>query len=222
MHYIPGAEKLLDRFPLFTAMLFAAFCAVFGWYGSVQSKELRGFATGPQTVAVDRTITPTRGGDFAIGQWVELEGDLKFDCGSTSISTSGTLEGYLFGHASETYVAATDPRGQRMYVFVLDRTAICEDAMRKPWRGVLRKASRYDLDRVSRNGRIVPASLTQPPIRFETYGGPKETRKMLVLTVFAFVLTALGATMFWFKHRALEAKKESEWAGSAWGSRAGR
>jgi hypothetical protein len=220
MHYMPGAEKLLDRFPLFTAMLFAAFCAVFGWYGLVQAKELRGFGTGPQVVAVDKTITPA--GDFAVGQWVELAGELKFDCASTSISNAGTLEGYLFGHAAETYVAATDPRNVRMYVFVLDRAAICEDAMRKPWRGVLRSASRYDLDRVRRSGWIVPPTLTQPPIRFETFGGPKETRKMLALTVFAFVLMALGATMFWFKHRALEATKESEWAGSAYRGSAGR
>ncbi len=222
MHYMPGAEKLLNRFPLLTAMMCAAFCAVFGWYGSIQFRELRGFGGGPQTVAVDRTITPSRGGDFAVGQWVELAGELQFDCGSTSISTAGTLESYLFGHASETYIAATDARKQRMYVFVLDHAAICEEAMRRPWRGVLRKANRADLDHVSRNGRIVPASLTQPPIRFETYGGPKETRKMLILTVVATVLMAMSTLMFWFKHRAAEAKKESQWAASAWGSSAGR
>jgi len=220
MHYMPGAEKLLDRFPLFTAMLCAAFCAVFVWYGSVQVKELRAFGAGPQIAAVDKTITPS--GDFAIGQWVELRGELKFDCASTAVSNAGTLENYLFGHAAETYVAATDPQKLRLYVFVLDHAAICEDAMRKPWRGVLRSANRSDLDRVRRNGLVVPASLGAPPIRFETYGGPKETRKMLTLTSVATALMAMGAILFWFKHRTMEAKKESQWAGSAWGNSAGR
>ena len=220
MHYMPGAEKLFDRFPLLSAMLCAAFAVVFGWYASVQAAELRGFGKGPQVVAVDRTQTPS--GDFAIGQWVELAGELKFDCASTAVSNAGTIENYLFGHAAETYVAATDPQRLRLYVFVLDRAAICEDAMRKPWRGVLRSASRYDLDRVRRNGLVVPASLGQPPIRFETYGGPKETRKSLLLSLFATALMTMGATMFWFKHRAAEGKKESQWSGSAWGNSAGR
>ena len=84
--------------------------------------------------------------------------------------------------------------------------------MRRPWRGVIRSASKYDLDRVRRNGFAVPASLAQPPIRFETYGGPKETRKMLILTAFATALMSMGAILFWRKHRLAEAKQESEWA----------
>jgi hypothetical protein len=210
MHYIPGAEKLFERFPLFTAALCAAMAAVAAWYGSVQWAELRGFAAGPQTVAVDRTTTPS--GDFAAGQWVELAGELKFDCASVAISHAGTIENYIFGHANETFVAATDAGKQRLYVFVLDHAAICEDAMRRPWRGVIRSASKYDLDRVRRNGFMVPASLAQPPIRFETYGGPKETRKMLILTAFATALMTMGTLLFWRKHRVAEAKRESGWA----------
>ena len=210
MHYMPGAEKLADRFPLFSAMLCAGFCAVFAWYGSVQVKELRGFGAVPQIVAVDKTVTPS--GDFAAGQWVELTGELKFDCASRSVSNAGTLENYIFGNAAETYVAATDPRTVRLYVFVLGHAAMCEDAMRRPWRGVLRSASRYDLDHVRGSGLVVPASLTQPPIRFETYGGPKETRKMLIMTVVATALMAMGAILFWWKYRVATAKQESEWA----------
>ena len=210
MHYMPGAEKLLDRFPLFTAMLSAAFCAVFGWYTYLQACELRSFGTAPQPVAVDRTQTPS--GDFAIGQWLELEGELKFDCASLTVSNAGTLENYLFGHAAETFVAATDPQRQRLYVFVLDHAAICEDAARKPWRGVVRRASRYDLDHVRRNGLIVPASLAQPPIRFETYGGPKETRKMLIMTLVATLLMAMSAILFWRKYATAQAQREAGWA----------
>lgn len=210
MYYFPAGEKFLLRHPFLTVMLCVAIGGAFASYAGVQWRELRGFGTSPRPLPVERAVAPA--GDFAPGQWVELQGELRFDCASTAIVRGSTLENYIFGHAAETYVPATDIQRQRVFVFVLDRAAICEDAMRRPWHGVIRSASRYDLDRVRRYGFVMPASMSQPPIRFDTFGGPGDTRKTLIMAAVAAALMAMGAALFWWKYKIAEAKQESGWA----------
>ena len=210
MYYFPAGDKFLQRHPLLTVMLCAAIGGTFAWYASLQLRELRGFGSAPQTLAIESASAPS--GEFAPGRWVELQGELRFDCASTAIVRAATLETMIFGHSSDTYVAATDPQQQRVIIFVLDHAAICEDATRRPWRGVLRSASKYDLDRVRRMGFRVPGTLAQPAMLLETFGGPRETRKTLILALAATALMAMGAIIFWWKYRIAEAKEESGWA----------
>jgi hypothetical protein len=210
MYYFPAGDKFLQRHPLITVMLCAAIGGAFAWYASLQLRELRGFGTAPQPLAIEGAFAPA--GEFAPGRWVELQGELHFECASTAIVRAATLETMIFGHSSETFVAATDASRQRVFIFQLDHAAICEDAMRRPWRGVLRSASRYDLDRVRRMGFRVPDTLAQPPMLLETFGGPRETRKTLILAAVATALMAMGAIIFWWKYRIAEAKEESGWA----------
>jgi hypothetical protein len=213
MYYFPAGEAWLKKHPLLTVMLCVAIGGAFASYAGVQWRELRGFGTSPRPMPVEHAVAPV--GEFAPGQWVELQGELRFDCASAAIVRSSTLENYIFGHAAETYVPATDEQRQRLFVFVLDHAAICELAMRRPWRGVIRSASRYDVDRVRRSGFVVPPALAQPPILFQTFGGPKETRKTLIMAAVATALMVMGAVLFWWKHRLAEAKEESGWAAYA-------
>src|ERR1051326_1968673 len=210
MYYFPAGDKFLQRHPLITVMLCAAIGGAFAWYGSVQLRELRGFGSAPEPLAIENATAPA--GDFAPGRWVELQGELRFDCASTAIVRAATLETMIFGHSAETFVAATDRQQHRVVIFQLDHAAVCEAAMRRPWHGVLRSAGRYDLDRVRRMGFRVPETLAQPPMLLETFGGPRETRKPLILAAVATALWALGAIIFWWKSRMAEAREESGWA----------
>lgn len=210
MYYFPAGEKFLLRHPFLTVMLCVVIGGAFAWYGYIQYCELRGFGTSPAPLAVERASVVL--GDFAPGRWVELQGELRFDCASTAVVRGTTMESYFFGHAADTYVPATDLRQEHLFVFMINRAAFCGDVMRRPWRGVLRSASKYDLDRVRRYGFVVPRTLTQPPMLLETFGGPGETRKMLILSVLAAALMVMGAALFWRKYRIAEAKRESGWA----------
>ena len=210
MYYFPAGDRFLLRHPFLTVMLCVAIGGAFAWYGYIQYNELRGFGDWPEPLAVERAaVTP---GDFAPGRWIELQGDLRFDCASTAIVRGTTMESYIFGHAADTYVPATDLRQERVFIFAIDRAAFCGDAIRRPWRGVLRSASKYDLDRVRRYGFVVPHTLAQPPMLLETFGGPRETRKMLILSAIATALMLMGAVLFWRKYRIAEAKQEAGWA----------
>ena len=204
--YAPWLEYWLIKRPLLTALLSAAIAVVAGLGVSIELRELRGFGSTPQTVEVS-DLPPPPPGDFAPGRWIEVRGPLRFDCASLLVERSWQEGEIIFGHRALTYLPATDPQQTRLLIFVADGAHTCDDVMRSRWRGVIREASKYDLEKPRAKGFRPPQSLLVPAMRFETYGGPRESSKMAALALFALCLMSFGAVHFWRKYEQSQQNK---------------
>lgn len=207
--YVPGAEEFLERRPFLAFLLCGAIAMILGWYCWVQVRELRAFGTAPEDVNIERLAPPQ--GEFAPGRWVRLHGSLQFQCGALVQTSDRGLGQYLLGHVHKTYIPATDASGQRLIVFVADDLIECQEGSVEPWQGVLRAASKSDLNRFKKTGVPLPQKLVVPAMRLDRFGGPRETRKWALLSGLVTAILAMGAVIFWRKHEAAEMQKESPW-----------
>lgn len=207
MYYLPGVEQFFKRRPYFAFFLFGTVAATFGWYCSVQVRELLGFGSAPQALSVEQLTPP--GGELAPGRWVEIRGSLQFHCEAlVQVRHGAELAEYFFGHVWETYIPASDPSQQRLILFVSEGQVECQEGTARPWRGVLRAANNSDLERVKNAGLRIPRNLAVPAMRMEAYGGPRETRKWILMSGLGAAIMTFGAGFYWRKHVAMEKTRQ--------------
>lgn len=207
--YIPGAEEFFERRPFLSFVLCAAMATILGWYCSVQVREWRAFGAAPEDARIDQLAPPR--GELVPGRWVRLHGSLQFHCSAVVQISDRGLGQYLLGRVHQTYIPATAAGERRLIVFVAEGLIDCRAATAEPWQGVLRAANKSDLARFQRTGLRLPENLAVPPMRFETFGGPRETRKWALLSGAVTAILAMGAAIFWRKYQTIERQKESPW-----------
>ncbi len=209
--YLPGAEKFFDRHPFAAFLLFSACAALIGWLFCVKLRELRAFPSSPEPVAIQTLVSPPAD-TVRPGRWVSLQGPLQFLCEHRVAVHFSDAGGALFGESVRAYIPATDPAGTRLIIFVYNRDLGCVEAIRHPRTGVLRGAQRDDIARMQRVGMQVPPTLATPVMELETFAGPRDTWKWLILSFLVEIVMVMGVVMYGRKWKRKQYAEETGWA----------